>query len=140
MRDFFILLIISWYANFCLAQEATMYHQFSVKDGIPSSRVYKIVQDSRGIIWMATSKGVVRYDGIEFVDFTAESGMTNNEIWSLVCDDQDRIWLLSFSKELQYIQYDSLQVLPTQFPMDQIPMYQFHAEKDSLYFFMTAEP
>ena len=44
---------------------AQRYIMLSVPDGLSSSNVNALYQDSRGDIWIATDNGVSRYDGLE---------------------------------------------------------------------------
>ena len=43
----------------------TLSH-YSVLDGLSSNCVFKVVQDAKGFIWLATSKGLDRFDGNRF--------------------------------------------------------------------------
>lgn len=42
---------------------------FTDENGLPQNSVKSIVRDARGNIWMATERGLVRYDGNRFVKF-----------------------------------------------------------------------
>jgi len=42
---------------------------FSVKNGLPDATITAICQDSDGFLWIGTSFGLSRYDGVEFVNF-----------------------------------------------------------------------
>lgn len=42
---------------------------FTDENGLPQNSVKSIVSDSRGNIWLATERGVVRFDGDRFVNF-----------------------------------------------------------------------
>ena len=50
--------------------QSYIYKNFDVDDGLPSSQVYDIYQDKYGYIWLATDKGIARYNGYEFENFT----------------------------------------------------------------------
>ncbi|MEA5259197.1 two-component regulator propeller domain-containing protein [Arcicella aquatica] len=39
----------------------------STKDGLPTNEVYHLVKDKKGFLWMATRKGLFRYDGYQFL-------------------------------------------------------------------------
>ncbi|MGF7076514.1 histidine kinase, partial [Mucilaginibacter sp. 3215] len=65
---------------------------YSAPDGLPSSRVNYLMQDSRGFIWLATDKGVSRFDGQHFKNFTSADGLENNECFRIAEDNYHRIF------------------------------------------------
>lgn len=69
----------------------------STKDGLSSNEVRKVLQDSYGFIWFATSDGLCRWDGYEFKvfkNYTKESNSLPN--YFLLCLEEDtskNIWI-----------------------------------------------
>ena len=64
--------------SFAVAQEdpreIDVTQQFTIRswgidDGLPSTFIRKIIQDSAGALWLATKEGVARFDGVEFTSF-----------------------------------------------------------------------
>ncbi|MFY9244011.1 MAG: histidine kinase [Polaribacter sp.] len=49
-----------------LQSQETKFKNFSLDDGLPGEMVYNIIQDEIGYLWIATEKGVVKFDGINF--------------------------------------------------------------------------
>ena len=78
-------------------------------DGLPSETVYKTVQDDKGYIWMATSNGLCRYDGRSFKKYTSPE-LIDNEIVEMLVDKIGRIWLINLSRQLAYLQNDSIHI------------------------------
>ncbi|MBC7554974.1 MAG: histidine kinase, partial [Taibaiella sp.] len=58
--------------------------------------------DSKGFLWIATDKGIARYNGIRFEAFTTANGMPDNEIFSFQEDACGRLWLATFNGQLCY--------------------------------------
>jgi ligand-binding sensor domain-containing protein/two-component sensor histidine kinase len=79
-----------------------VYKKYTVDDGLPSNEIYQITQDSKGYIWLATSKGASRFDGRRFENFTLESGLPDNEVLQVVEDKYHRIWFKSFTGPMSY--------------------------------------
>jgi ligand-binding sensor domain-containing protein len=53
-----------------------------------------ITKDKDGIIWIATTKGLVKYDGINETRFTAEnSGLPDNNVFAVSIDKNNIKWL-----------------------------------------------
>ncbi|MEO3407692.1 two-component regulator propeller domain-containing protein [Mucilaginibacter sp. CAU 1740] len=65
---------------------------YSTPDGLPSSRVNYMMQDSKGFIWIATDKGVSRFDGQHFKNFTSADGLESNECFRIAEDNYHRIF------------------------------------------------
>lgn len=67
-----------------------------VNDGLPSSVVYKTVQDHDGFIWIGTQDGLARYDGVGFRIFRhdpADPGsIASNDVSALLIDRDGRLW------------------------------------------------
>ncbi|MCP4155493.1 MAG: GHKL domain-containing protein [bacterium] len=55
--------------------------QYTMEDGLASSRVTCISQDSRGYLWIGTEHGISRFDGIEFTNFYEK----NNSLGDYIC-------------------------------------------------------
>jgi len=52
-----------------MAQDERKFKLFSAADGLSDNNVSAIAQDSNGYMWIATSRGLNRYDGKHFVQF-----------------------------------------------------------------------
>jgi ligand-binding sensor domain-containing protein len=89
------------------AQEYT-YHHYGVEEGLPSSEVYQVFQDSKGYIWFATDMGVSRFNGYRFTNFDIKNGLTNNTIFEIFEDHHGKIWFLSLSNKLSYFYNDTI--------------------------------
>lgn len=65
---------------------------YSAADGLPGSQINYLMQDSKGFIWIATDKGVSRFDGQHFKNFTAADGLESNEAFRIAEDNYHRIF------------------------------------------------
>lgn len=71
--------------------------RLSAKDGLSCNTVNDITQDREGFIWLATSIGISRYDGYQFINFTQLRENTRNKnnssIAQLINDEKNGlIW------------------------------------------------
>jgi two-component sensor histidine kinase/ligand-binding sensor domain-containing protein len=64
-------------------------------------------EDSNHHIWMATDKGLIRYDGYHYYIYDNQGGLPNMTIESIQLDHQNRLWLGS-DKGVYLIQNDSI--------------------------------
>ncbi len=78
------------------------FHQYTVEDGLPSSEVYQVKQDSKGYIWFATGNGVSRFNGYEFENFSVTNGLPDNTVFEIYEDKFERIWFVPLSCKLSY--------------------------------------
>jgi ligand-binding sensor domain-containing protein/two-component sensor histidine kinase len=78
---------------FSIAQQYN-FHNYSVKDGVPQSQVFSLLQDSRGYLWMGTrGGGLSRYNGISFKSFTVKDSLVNNYVFCIKEDAQHNLWI-----------------------------------------------
>jgi hypothetical protein len=86
----FILTFFDTQKVFC--KEFPLIH-YGVEEGLPSNTVYDIFRDKEGFLWFATDKGVARFNGSVFENYTSADGLADNEIYYFQQDYQGRIWL-----------------------------------------------
>lgn len=48
--------------------------KISENENLPNKNVFDIIQDSNGFIWLTSSKGLSKYNGISFINYK-----TNNQ-------------------------------------------------------------
>lgn len=82
--------------------------QYSVDDGLPSSEIYHIFQDSKGYIWLASNMGVSRFDGRLFKNFDVQNGLPENTVFEIYEDETGKVWFVSFPFQLSYFEKDKI--------------------------------
>ena len=82
----------SWPAHAAIP-ETPRPRQITVADGLPSNRINGITEDQNGYLWIATSDGLARYDGIGFRIWRAEHGLRDNFVWAVHVDARNRVWI-----------------------------------------------
>jgi signal transduction histidine kinase/ligand-binding sensor domain-containing protein len=60
--------------------------------GFPGGYVYSITQTADGYLWIGTSKGLLRYDGLTFVSIRASESSAGFPVVGLVTDSADQLW------------------------------------------------
>ncbi|MES2287917.1 MAG: two-component regulator propeller domain-containing protein [Bacteroidota bacterium] len=79
--------------NTAIAQQYN-FKNYTPKNGLASSIVNNIFQDSKGYLWFATQGGgVSRFDGKEFKNFTKKDGLVANDITCFSEDRSGNIWI-----------------------------------------------
>jgi ligand-binding sensor domain-containing protein len=73
------------------------FQKLSTENGLPSNIILGVVQDKTGFIWIATSNGLVRFDGIKMKIFqnirSDNHSLPNNNIKDICIDSRGIIWL-----------------------------------------------
>ena len=93
--------IACWMLAGCLAAgtawaglpETPRPQQLTVADGLSSNRINAVAEDASGYLWIATSDGLVRYDGIGYRVWRVGQGLRDNYIWTVHVDGQNRVWI-----------------------------------------------
>lgn len=67
-----------------------------------SETVSCIYQAENGALWLGTDGGLFRYDGQQFVHFTAADGLTANQITSIEADLSSTMWVGTIKGTCQY--------------------------------------
>ena len=78
------------------------WHAYGLADGLPEGFVRAILQDREGYMWFGTRKGVSRYDGHSFVNFTREDGLVDNHVTSILQDREGNLWFGTFGGASRY--------------------------------------
>lgn len=109
MRYLFLILfyITSGLLYILHAQEAA-FKNYIVEDGLPSSEVYHVLQDSKGYIWFATNIGISRFDGKTFKNFDVQNGLPENTVFEVYEDAKKRLWFIGFPFQLSYYENDTI--------------------------------
>ncbi|MGB4959339.1 MAG: two-component regulator propeller domain-containing protein, partial [Saprospiraceae bacterium] len=96
----------NWQICFLIAIHVSVYGQdrpelpfvhLTTKDGLPTSDVRHIAQDSKGFIWLATAKGLVKYDGSKFVTYDQDDKQFNlpfSNVFNLYITDNDVLYTM----------------------------------------------
>lgn len=75
-----------------LHSQAYLTQNYSYSDGLASATVNAIGQDTRGVMWFATVKGVTSYDGAAWKNYTKSDGLDFTAYYHLATDKQGNTW------------------------------------------------
>jgi ligand-binding sensor domain-containing protein len=90
------------FCSYLLGAQNYFFENFTTIDGLSSSEVYDITQDSHGYLWFATDRGLTRYDGISFQRYTTTDGITDNVVLNFYEQENGAIWCSTLNHELFY--------------------------------------
>jgi len=66
---------------------------FTMRDGLVSDFVTRLLKDKEGAIWMATDFGVSRYHNGHFTNYTTRDGLASNVVRAVQCDSDGVVWI-----------------------------------------------
>lgn len=80
------------------------------KDGLPSAFIYSIAQTQDGYLWLATTDGLVRFDGVRFVHWRPKTGHTAllGVVRSLCAARDGSLWIGTAAGLVGHIRGDDL--------------------------------
>jgi len=65
----------------------------SEEQGLPSSNIRAIAEDSKGSIWIGHINGLTKYDGYNFFTYNTRSGLPSNFITKIIFDKDSSLWI-----------------------------------------------
>jgi ligand-binding sensor domain-containing protein/signal transduction histidine kinase len=98
-RDGFLWVGTSGKGLYRLDQKKSAFRYYQTEAGNPASLssniVLDIYQDDAGVIWLATSRGLNKYDPQtdSFSSLTERDGLPNNFIYCIIPDENETLWL-----------------------------------------------
>ena len=104
----FLLGFIFFFLNAVAQDPHPAFKQYDVEDGLASSKVYQVKQDSKGYMWFATDNGVSRFNGYEFEHFSVSDGLLDNTVFEIVEDKKGRVWFLTLTNKLFYFDHQQM--------------------------------
>lgn len=100
-------IIVSWCYLPVFAQNS--YRFYTTADGLPSNQLYDIFCDSKGFIWLGHSRGLTRFDGNRFANYSSID--QNSEGLTDICEDRNgNIWCHNFGGQIFRIVNNTLQL------------------------------
>ena len=99
LRPLVCLMLLSSVVELTTTVEAQQIEPeyITISDGLASPGVRDVIQDSFGLIWIATINGLQRYDGYKFTTFKSDvnnpSSLQHNRTAGLTEDSENNIWV-----------------------------------------------
>ena len=85
----------------------------TIEDGLPSNECHDLVQDSLGYIWIATDRGLVRFDGYGFKKYDFSNGLKNISCLALQLDSNNLdVWIATYGGQLFQYQNQIDSIIP----------------------------
>lgn len=80
------------------------YIHYSINDGLPSNEIFDIIQDDNHFIWIATDRGISKFDGQNFINYSTVDGLVNNTVFKFQKGLKGSIYYYTLSNEVGRIE------------------------------------
>lgn len=95
--SFFLLILFVSCTMMAGAVNGYHFSSYTTSEGLSHNTVWQLMQDEQGIVWAATSDGVNRFDGRQFVELNISGGKQfapgQNAIHSFMKDKHGFVWM-----------------------------------------------
>ena len=124
-----------------LAQgQKLFFEQLTTAEGLPSDYVNQVFEDSKGYLWIATDKGVCRYDGREFQLFNKDNGLPENFVMCIAEDNKGQVWVGTYQGHLCKFDQNKIVSVNVNSSPNPKPISQIHFNPDNSLLVATTEP
>lgn len=136
----FCLLISVLAAEVTFAQRTKLAYNFNIyNSNLPSNTIYNIKCDKAGNLWIATDKGLVKYDGTNFKVFNLQNGFPDNEVVNLFYDEAiNSIWCLTYNSKIAKVNCTTDRVTNLNPPQEILGAFMYAFKQNGNLKFLTA--
>ncbi|MFA8341789.1 MAG: ATP-binding protein [Rhodothermaceae bacterium] len=100
MKKIIILCLLIFTSGF--AQDLKL-RKYTMSDGLPTNDIPGIVQDSLGYIWVTSSRGLLKYDGIKWENNDSEFNIEGLNFIKIMKDNRGDLWVYQSETKNQLI-------------------------------------
>ncbi len=97
------------------AQDNNIPVDLEIANTLSNLRINSIAEDRNGYIWMATSRGLNRYNGDDMHQYFCNdqpNSIPDNRINTVFCDSKGRIWVTTKNGVARYTEQDDFEQIP----------------------------
>ena len=91
-----MILYLLWLLSDCLTAQKIFTTRYTMDNGLSANRIYNIIQDSTGFMWIGTDDGLNRFDGIRFKNYRLShyvDATTSNSVRKMLIDRRGKMWI-----------------------------------------------
>ena len=105
-----ILILFLFISNDVLAQNP-FFKQFSISYENAGININQVIKDKNGFLWMASSEGLYKYNGVDYVFYQLPAENKSNEVKCVYEDASGIIWAGYKNGNIAQLKNDSFQLL-----------------------------
>ena len=69
------------------------FDNYSAENGYSLGWTNEVFFDNKGMLWLTSVTGLLKYDGNSFITFTTKNGLPNDFVQCIIQDDLDNYWI-----------------------------------------------
>lgn len=100
----------TWAGAGCI-DSTGLVRYYTVNDGLVSNRVWDLLVDAEGRLWLATWEGVGCFDGKTWMSFDVHTGLANSEVWPILVKNH-RMYAGTQGSGVSILNLDQLNAAP----------------------------
>jgi len=112
------------------------FRTYSIEKGLSEAVVNDLMQDSQGYLWIGTSYGLNRFDGVQFKNYYSEDGLLNNKVFSLYEGKKGGIWI-GTGGGVNVLRADSIYTMPELKPLESSTILDIYQDHQGDFWFAT---
>ena len=93
MRAYLLLAALAPFAAMTAQAQRFYFENVGVQQNLPASKVYALLEEPSGIVWVGTEAGLARFDGLEVKSYGPSDGVASNGARSLFQDRDGNLWV-----------------------------------------------
>jgi len=82
-----LFFLVFTFTAFNIIAQVDTFKNYNLHSGLPSIAITNITQDNTGYLWLTTNKGISRFDGNEFLNYTNKDGLISNKTTVISSED-----------------------------------------------------
>lgn len=83
----------------------------STAQGLPSTNIYRVCQDEKGFLWVATENGLCRYDGSEIKVWDTRNDLPDNSVIHVSHGYNGQLWICTYNGGICLLKNENLTTL-----------------------------
>jgi ligand-binding sensor domain-containing protein/signal transduction histidine kinase len=94
-KNCLLIIFLSLFAVQKAASQTFPTKHYTIREGLAQMQALSVLEDSRGILWVATKGGLSKFDGRNFKNYRRIDGdsLTSDIVFSLKEDSKGNIWI-----------------------------------------------
>lgn len=114
LRSFLFTAVLLWALVRPLAAQQYNTKTWALEEGLPQATITTLVQDHQGYLWLGTSGGLSKFNGVKFQNFSTQQGLCSNKITALFIDRSGFLWIGTADRGICRYDGTSFKTFPSQ--------------------------